>query len=512
MGSYLGVIMNTIRDMVSTEQVTATSKWERLGDFLLKPKSWLYGRQRICVVGKTYEDVYDVRYKESSESKLYKAAGVIGLVLVPIGLLFKGVALLTSERTRTAYLNNDLIKHRITERGEKIQAYEKGRALFAKYVKEVGQKAKSDPNFRANLSEFFEKRNEVKQLENSIDIYKFAEIFQKATKDPKQTLIFLKSIGSDPTSYSSNLALMEGNQTQILGFQECACVDGQFNRLINDRRAKIEAQILSDITNRFPEKNKQIDIMSFGSGNLANEFVLLGLLVKAGYNNIRFVLIDSKYGHYDEETRTFRPYDQQLLEKMAYDDEKQGFLINFYRFKYILANKGIDVKLQVEPFKDIDDYFAIHPKEDLDVIIGVDIKLSDERVITTKEISPRVEEETKIREETREEERELESPFYRGIELETPFYRQFYAERRTIQEDLGTLKEKALRKNGKMHLALGQLNFKFSKNDNIDKAIEKERMEARLKHEKVGFIARLRIRSEFNKQFKSEKPLDSDSD
>jgi hypothetical protein len=126
-------------------------------------------------------------------------------------------------------------------------------------------------------------------------------MFRKAFRNPEQIRGFLNSVATEPTAFAEHkLSGMGENNTVILSFAECACTDGQFNRLLNNRRAEIEAQILADVVKRLPDKNHPIKILSFGSGSLANEFVLLGLLVKAGYNNIEFAFVDTGYWNKEE--------------------------------------------------------------------------------------------------------------------------------------------------------------------------------------------------------------------
>lgn len=452
--------MGVIKDLVNVEQVNATSKWERLGDFLLQPKSWLWGSQRICVLGNKAGDVYDISPKEKSESKLRKAAGVIGLVLVPFGLMFKGVALLTSERTRTAYLNHEVVVHR-AERNKELTTWEKERSIFEKRIKgkDKDQRASAD-----DLAEVDKLRADRERLYG----FKFPEIFKRALNDASQTLGFLKSVGREPRAYMAYAQGSMGEAANIIfSFSECACIDGQFNRMLNDRRVTVEAGILSDISSRFPDKNQPLNIMSFGSGHLGNEFVLLGLLVKAGYNNIRFVLIDTYYGEQADRKR----------EAADPNEVSAGSLVDFYRLIPPLAAVGVN--FQIESYEDVDKYLADHKEPSLDVIIGIDLNLGDFR----------------------------EKPPLPGEEYERYMDRMVY-----VKTDLATLQTQALKRDGKMHLALGKCNLKLSKSDNIDKQIEDKSIQLQqiLQPQNVGIVTRLFSR--FSRKVKPSDGSESDED
>ena len=131
--------------------------------------------------------------------------------------------------------------------------------------------------------------------------------------------------------YEDGLSIFP-NTIKIPGFQfsECAC--SKVNRVVHVRRQWFEAEILKNAVKQFPpHETKTLRYVSFGSGKLLQDFINIGLLIKAGYRHLSISFID-----------------------LNFDPEINKEFINF--IEKIKAETGIEI--DVVFYTSLDDYFS----------------------------------------------------------------------------------------------------------------------------------------------------------
>lgn len=82
------------------------------------------------------------------------------------------------------------------------------------------------------------------------------------------------------------------NEFSPLNLEECACANSAYDRLLTDRRYDFEQEFLQHIESTLPNKSETVRVLSLGSGELLQDWKMIGLLLKEGYNNIDWVLVD----------------------------------------------------------------------------------------------------------------------------------------------------------------------------------------------------------------------------
>jgi hypothetical protein len=181
-----------------------------------------------------------------------------------------------------------------------------------------------------------------------------------------------------------------------------------------------------------------------------------------------------------------------------------------YEFHKLIAPlKQVGVALKITPYNNADEYLQYQIGPDLDLIVGIDIDRRGYREIEKPKVEKSIqEEELKVLEEIPvplkhenlylqpEESYLLGEEDIRVVPMER--YLDDEYDRRTIIQDLQALQANALKPEGKMHLAMGKLNMKFSKDDkDIEMQIDKRVTEA---CEKTGFFTKI------TKLFQKSKP------
>ncbi|MCH9610126.1 MAG: hypothetical protein S4CHLAM81_02120 [Chlamydiales bacterium] len=119
------------------------------------------------------------------------------------------------------------------------------------------------------------------QVSHRIERGKAAQHLFEFLDDPKQYLIL--SYGMMDGSYVTLPPLI----------RECACVNsGNFNRFMTDRRTQLETSLLQNVVTNFPPESSEIRYLGFGAGELLQDFINVGNLMRAGYKKIEVVLVD----------------------------------------------------------------------------------------------------------------------------------------------------------------------------------------------------------------------------
>lgn len=388
--------MNNFFEFARSSQQNSTSYFEKAGDFLLTPTRYLFAGHRFAVLGKGKDKIaYELK---SDVSNFARIISVIGLIFAPLGLLFKAIGLLTSEKTRTAY--------------------------FDKYtVVAVSQ-------------------NEPDRLHS---------IYQQALANPNLTSDLIQAVAVEPTDYVQTYLSFTADNIAFNSFGECACQDGAFNRLVNSRRSKIEKELVSDLSSKL-KKDQTVTLLSLGSGRLLEEFIILGKLVRQGFNNFFFILID--------------PHISTLAE--------------FDRFCKALQHAGIMVK--IEHYDYAVDYFETASNTRMDAILGIDLDFRDSYKLTAKQsefvakLNPSLaERETKSQNELSKP-LLVEEPKSESLDSLLPLVPVLppvpflelgpTVPTRSIVDDLKDL-QKYLKNDGKMYVAAGKTYFTVKANESF---------------------------------------------
>lgn len=129
---------------------------------------------------------------------------------------------------------------------------------------------------------------------------------------------------------------------------ECACWP-TFNRTTCSRRNNIENEIIAETRKRFSTlNNRQLNYLSFGSGYLLQDFILLFKFILIGYS-LKITLI----------------------ERNSETDDFQNALMQLHLLVYAAGEK--DLSFQVQSFSRIQDYVSQAGNETIDVAHAIDM-------------------------------------------------------------------------------------------------------------------------------------------
>jgi hypothetical protein len=99
------------------------------------------------------------------------------------------------------------------------------------------------------------------------------------------------------------------DQFKVLPLGECSCPCGRRTRKTEkdeNRRLRVEEEVLSKIEQRWGNKDQKLTLVSAGSGQCLQEWVLLSKLLLMGYKNVEIHLLDPAYCD-DKAVRTALP-------------------------------------------------------------------------------------------------------------------------------------------------------------------------------------------------------------
>lgn len=151
--------------------------------------------------------------------------------------------------------------------------------------------ANSIINFNSLSTHHFFKDSDLSK--NDLSKTAISELWRHAETSGEMRDLFFSFIDS-PTSF----CFSNGNNDYVLeplDFYECECVcadESPYTRYAKSLRSDFESAILSDISNRFPEKNYPLHLLSLGSGGLLQDFIIIGKLIQRGYLNITLSCVD----------------------------------------------------------------------------------------------------------------------------------------------------------------------------------------------------------------------------
>lgn len=122
---------------------------------------------------------------------------------------------------------------------------------------------------------------------------------------------------------------------------ECACTtSGKFNRYSNTRRADIENLFLAETTSNF-QKEQPFRYLSVGAGGCLQDFINLGKLIKAGFQNIEAVLVDTDFhSKYDTDFYKLNP---QCIQQHEFNNNN---IIKQMSFLFVVA-KELNIKFEL---------------------------------------------------------------------------------------------------------------------------------------------------------------------
>ena len=180
MSDFLGFINNT--------HINSSSNFEKIGDFFLTPSRTVFGGKKFVYLEKNGEKL---RYEspQPEKAKWVKTAlrivAVLGLLLIPLGLLFKAVSLINKQPRQT----------------------------YSDWTKpQACTKNKDD------LVQLF-----VRCRDNHL----LKELFFEIVSHPER---YLNKIPGEPSLHTY----------EPLGFTECACNNQAFDRFKSPRRVNLE--------------------------------------------------------------------------------------------------------------------------------------------------------------------------------------------------------------------------------------------------------------------------------
>lgn len=208
------------------------------------------------------------------------------------------------------------------------------------------------------------------------------DLFEYAQKNSQLRIVhddFIKDIngwliGIDDPFYGKN--------TMLLPYlSECACVNSNnFNRLLNDRRVKMENAIMDFVKSRFSNPSaEKINYLSFGGGELLQDFIIVTKLMLAGYG-VNINLVDSSHTKYRVKNADYSITRERYMKILSGEDkshtkseisiEKSNALKQFESLSYFAAEMKLDCPIKI--FSDMDQFNG-ECKLPQDIVTAIDL-------------------------------------------------------------------------------------------------------------------------------------------
>ncbi len=321
--------MNGIAAFTSYKNKYPNSFFEEVGDALLTPIPTLCQRNSYVVLKNEETGARCIyTYTNDSKSSWRVAAEVVASVatlpLALVGMVFKGLSLVTSPETRDIYTNWQTPLQPQFGNPDKIQDNE---------INGNGLKQRA--------------RNLTKLTEFAVAKGCAPQLLHELIHHPQEYMV---------ATYDN----ISGDHVWLPPYlNECACVNsGNFNRFKNQRRTNLETQLVTDAVESFPpSEHFKLNYIGFGAGELLQDFINVGKLIEAGYSDLNIILIDPK-----------------LKEEIV--DVKNGERISnptLEQFKFLLeVAKQKGIKFQIQVFKNITEYRHAFPDEKAHCISAID--------------------------------------------------------------------------------------------------------------------------------------------
>ncbi len=135
------------------------------------------------------------------------------------------------------------------------------------------------------------------------------------------------------------------NKGKLLGFNRCECASHT-----SKKREAIEEKILSEFTKLYPDKDMQYHILSIGSGELLQDFLLLKSLVHLGYKNINITFVGPTFNN-----NHFKKLFLNIEDWTEKTNQKKG------------------IKLTVEKLSSVDDVLNSQPEKKYHCVYAIDM-------------------------------------------------------------------------------------------------------------------------------------------
>jgi len=204
-----------------------------------------------------------------------------------------------------------------------------------------------------------------------------------ATNEPKldQLRTLLQSepeVGQKLLAYS--------RENPLGSIRECTSSWCPLNRQqFPHRRAWIEQYIVSDIQQRFPDKQKDLSVSFFAPGDLMSELIVATRLLKLGYNNLWINLIGFEREEYIECLRSGKDLPLEVHD----DSRDKKVWLNFHNYRlaqFVQWLNRFSNRVTVAVYSGADNFqrdCAHRPQLMSDVSIGIDIFEGDDVVKLT---------------------------------------------------------------------------------------------------------------------------------
>lgn len=128
---------------------------------------------------------------------------------------------------------------------------------------------------------------------------KLIDLFQIAIKESQLELV-LNDFVTEPKSWLVFFNDPFSGTSAILApsLAECAC-GSNFNRFESNRREQIEASVMAYVKAAYPDPiTAKINYLSFGGGDLLQDFIIIVKLLLAGYKHLNVNLVDPDHWKY----------------------------------------------------------------------------------------------------------------------------------------------------------------------------------------------------------------------
>lgn len=250
--------------------------------------------------------------------------------------------------------------------------------LFTNFSAEM-ENIKQEIAFLNKLENLFDDTTTIKLLNEVCNAVN--NIYLTAERNGKFKLLF-EDIANNPASWIlTTINPFDNDKHSMLlpSLSECACQNDNFNRVVNNRRATIESEIIKFIKSRFPQKRDQvIDYLSVGSGGLLQDFILIIKLMLLGYS-VNISLIGSEYTmHFQEKIDKEHIITKEKYLELSSDRTKSEVPVYLEKSKalkqfeiLLSAAKEFNIKIVVDVYETIDEFTKL-VKTPQDVITAID--------------------------------------------------------------------------------------------------------------------------------------------
>ncbi len=175
--------------------------------------------------------------------------------------------------------------------------------------------------------------------------------------------IWLQHFIEHPEAYIGHL-FINGNgnsyEMDLLNLSECGCVDISHDRLLSDLRLQTERRIIEEcIKLKSSNPKNPIKILSFGTGEGLQDFLIILKLFNLGIRNIELTFVEREYkGLLEPEQRFVYYWDKNWKEKdklpQKYLVDHESRLYSITRALSLLTKKFSDANLTISQYVSVE--------------------------------------------------------------------------------------------------------------------------------------------------------------